>query len=68
MQVETLKPVLKAPGTKCLKLKCDKLLSSFAFNCNLRHYTKVVERFTANYVFALGIARFLSCAHWAGGL
>ena len=25
---------------------------------------KVVERFTANYVFALGIARFLSCAHW----
>jgi hypothetical protein len=32
----------------------------------LRHYAKVVERFTANYVFALGIARFLSCAHWAG--
>ena len=25
---------------------------------------KVVERFTANYVFALGVARFLSCAHW----
>jgi len=25
---------------------------------------QVVERFTANYVFALGIARFLSCAHW----
>ncbi len=25
---------------------------------------KVVERFTANYVFALGMARFLSCAHW----
>jgi len=25
---------------------------------------KVVERCTANYVFALGIARFLSCAHW----
>jgi ER lumen protein retaining receptor len=23
-----------------------------------------VERWTANYVFALGIARFLSCAHW----
>ena len=21
-----------------LKLKCDKLLSNFAFNCNLRHY------------------------------
>lgn len=25
---------------------------------------RVVERFTANYVFALGVARFLSCAHW----
>ena len=25
---------------------------------------KVVERFTSHYVFALRIARFLSCAHW----
>ncbi|XP_061373263.1 uncharacterized protein LOC133315622 isoform X2 [Gastrolobium bilobum] len=25
---------------------------------------KIVEPFTAHYVFALGIARFLSCAHW----
>lgn len=25
---------------------------------------KVVESFTAHYVFALGVARFLSCAHW----
>ena len=25
---------------------------------------QVVERFTGNYVFALGISRFLSCAHW----
>ncbi|XP_031403254.1 ER lumen protein-retaining receptor erd-2.2-like [Punica granatum] len=25
---------------------------------------KIVESFTAHYVFALGIARFLSCAHW----
>jgi len=23
-----------------LKLKCDKLLSNVAFNCNLRHYTE----------------------------
>jgi ER lumen protein retaining receptor len=23
-----------------------------------------VEPFTAHYVFALGVARFLSCAHW----
>ncbi|KAK6939341.1 ER lumen protein retaining receptor, partial [Dillenia turbinata] len=26
--------------------------------------TKIVEPFTAHYVFALGVARFLSCAHW----
>lgn len=25
---------------------------------------KVVEKFTAHYVFALGVARFISCAHW----
>ncbi|KAK4770566.1 hypothetical protein SAY87_031098 [Trapa incisa] len=25
---------------------------------------RMVEPFTAHYVFALGIARFLSCAHW----
>ena len=30
----------------------------------LMQKAKVVERFTANYVFALGVARFLSCAHW----
>eukprot|EP00249_Psilotum_nudum_P005749 c19171_g1_i1 orf=463-1290(-) len=26
--------------------------------------TKVVEPFTAHYVFALGVSRFLNCAHW----
>ncbi|XP_031126996.1 ER lumen protein-retaining receptor erd-2.2-like [Ipomoea triloba] len=25
---------------------------------------KIIEPFTAHYVFALGISRFLSCAHW----
>ncbi|KAG5033630.1 hypothetical protein JHK87_008540 [Glycine soja] len=25
---------------------------------------RIVEPFTAHYVFALGVARFLSCAHW----
>ncbi|KAL6010639.1 hypothetical protein ACLOJK_001076 [Asimina triloba] len=29
-----------------------------------RTYTEIVESFTAHYVFALGVARFLSCAHW----
>ena len=40
MQVDPIKPTLKAPGSKRLKLKYDKLLSSFAFNCNLRRYTE----------------------------
>lgn len=26
--------------------------------------SKVVEKFTAHYVFALGLSRFISCAHW----
>ncbi|XP_059636777.1 uncharacterized protein LOC132278892 [Cornus florida] len=26
--------------------------------------TKIVEPFTAHYVFALGVSRFFSCAHW----
>ena len=25
---------------------------------------QVVERFTAHYVFLLGVSRFFSCAHW----
>ena len=37
MPVDPIKPTLKAPGTKRLKLKCHRLLSSFAFNFNLRH-------------------------------
>ena len=36
----TVDPTLAFRDFQCLKLKCDKLLSSFAFNCNLRHYTK----------------------------
>ena len=39
MQVDPIKPMLKPHGTKHLKLKCDELLSSFAFKFNLRRYT-----------------------------
>jgi len=39
VQVDPIKPMSKAPGTEHLKLKCDGLLSSFAFNFNLRRYT-----------------------------
>ena len=30
----------------------------------LRVGPQVVEKFTAHYVFALGLSRFISCAHW----
>ena len=36
-----MKPTLKAPGSKRLKLEHEKLLSNFAFNFNLRRYTEV---------------------------
>jgi len=38
VQVEPVKTVLKAPGTKRLKLQHGDVLSSFAFNSNLRRY------------------------------
>lgn len=37
------------------------ILYSFHF---LLPVVQIVEPFTAHYVFALGVARFLSCAHW----
>jgi hypothetical protein len=41
VQIDPIKPTLKPPGTKRLKLKCDILLSSSAFKSNLHHYTMV---------------------------
>jgi hypothetical protein len=41
VQVDPIKPSLKAPGIKRLKLKYDKPLSNFAFKFNLRRYTMV---------------------------
>ena len=41
MQVDPIKPKLKPPGSKRLKLKCHTLLSTFAFKVNLRRYSEV---------------------------
>ena len=43
MQVVPMKPKLKPPGTKLLKLMCDKLLSTSAVIFNLSRYTEVRE-------------------------
>jgi hypothetical protein len=34
VQVDPIEPTLKAPGSERLKLKCDDLLSNFAFKFN----------------------------------
>ena len=39
MQVDPIKPTLKAPGTKRLNLKNDEPLSNFGFKFNLRPYS-----------------------------
>ena len=38
MQVDPIKPMLTPLGIQHLKPKCDILLSTFAFKCNLRRY------------------------------
>ena len=43
MQVDPIKPNLKAPGSKRLKLKYDEPLSNFAFNFNLRRYIEAED-------------------------
>jgi hypothetical protein len=42
VQVDPMNPTLKAPVSKSLKLKHDKLLSNFGFKFNLRHYNLAV--------------------------
>jgi len=44
VQVDPIKPTLKAPGTWRLKLKHCQLHSSCAFNFNLRRFTKVTTK------------------------
>jgi len=43
VQVDPIKPTLKAPVSKSLKLKYDKPVSNVAFKFNLRHYTMAVR-------------------------
>jgi len=39
VQVDPIKPTLKAPGSKRLKLEHENLLSNFGFKFNLRRYS-----------------------------
>jgi hypothetical protein len=42
VQADPIKPMLKPPRTKHLKLKCDILPSTFAFKLYLRRYIQVL--------------------------
>jgi hypothetical protein len=48
VQFDPIKPTLKAPGSKRLKLKLEELLSNFAFKFDLRRYimTRVAARWS----------------------
>jgi hypothetical protein len=59
VQVDPIKPTLKAPESKRLKLKCDEPLLNFAFNFNLRRY--MLE--PATLLFAISMLRRLARPH-----
>ena len=69
VQVEPIKPTLKAPGTKRLKLQYDVLLSSFLFKFNLRHYTTPPSSCASwqglvhSSTFQLNLSRFCHLLH-----
>jgi len=49
-----------------LKLKYDKLLSDFAFNCNLRHYGMACEKCIQRWI--LWVILFMFIGGMGGGL
>jgi hypothetical protein len=59
----TLRYKCLTPGSMFI-IQCAEsdFITSF-LNCFVLFF-QIVEPFTAHYVFALGVARFLSCAHW----
>ena len=54
MQVDPIKPKLKPPRTKRLKLKYDVLLSNYAFKFHLRRYNQVMPNFRIRTMPVLG--------------
>jgi hypothetical protein len=54
VQADPIKPRLKPPGTKRLKLKCDTLLSTSAFKFNLRCYIMAYGVLIYNYLGRAG--------------
>ena len=59
-----MKPLLKAPGTKRLKLKCDEPLSNNAFKFNLRRYRMVGAPVLPASIMLLGIFILPESPRW----
>jgi len=57
VHVDPIKPKLKPPGCKLLKLKCDVLLSNFAFKFNLRRYNLIAKLLKHDVNQRLGCGR-----------
>jgi len=59
VQVDPIKPMVKAPGATRLKLKLHQFRFDFAFNVNLRPYTKAAawdfEPFAAKTLSTLAV-------------
>jgi len=53
VQVDPVKPTLKAPGTKRLKLKYDEPPSNFAFKFNLHRYITALSEQRQRFQAAL---------------
>ena len=53
MQVDPIKPTLPPPETQSLKLRCDEMLSTFAFHFNLHHYNKAEVEHAAGHAHPL---------------
>jgi hypothetical protein len=60
-----MKPKLKPPGTKRLKLQCDILLSTSAFKFNLRHY--IEEPINEFYSTSSGVTPTIQVAYVGSG-
>ena len=61
MQVDPIKPKLKPPGTKRLKLNCDVLLSTSAFKFKLRRYTMAMARTVDAALARRGFSGLVCC-------
>lgn len=51
-------------GRSCISVIIYSLITHLSNWFCFYDILQIVESFTAHYVFALGVARFLSCAHW----